>query len=371
MVASEIAEQAGIEINAPGGDNTAFAEDVQICASRSINTGECLEWVTVTRPTPTPPGGNTTPTSPKPTTPKPKPTPTTLPYGERNNDGDAFNNSEDNCDDIPNDDQANFDGDIDGDVCDGDVDGDGLANEDDGCAGTMAPEAVDGSGCAASQRDDDGDGVLGGTEAELASNPANPDTDGDGKTDGAEIYEADGLTVRPVLDVDADGILDHSDSGIDADRDGVSPETGDSDEADACVPNPAAAACDTDRDGLTLVEEKAAGTDPGLADTDGDGVGDGDDKQIRTLRAGESVDGSGVVVTSSASTSSTGSNTTDVEKAPAIAAGGSSSPDGTGTSSGLVAGIIALAALLGAGIYWLLVPLRRRRRDEAIAKATT
>jgi hypothetical protein len=56
-------------------------------------------------------------------------TPTTIPYGNRDNDGDGIINANDNCDDIPNPDQANFDGDADGDVCDSDADGDGYANK--------------------------------------------------------------------------------------------------------------------------------------------------------------------------------------------------------------------------------------------------
>ena len=43
-------------------------------------------------------------------------------------DGDTILNADDNCPEIANEDQADFDGDGIGDVCDDDADGDGILN---------------------------------------------------------------------------------------------------------------------------------------------------------------------------------------------------------------------------------------------------
>jgi hypothetical protein len=56
-------------------------------------------------------------------------TATTIPYGNRDNDGDGINNSNDNCDDLSNPGQENFDSDADGDACDIDMDGDTYPNQ--------------------------------------------------------------------------------------------------------------------------------------------------------------------------------------------------------------------------------------------------
>lgn len=56
-------------------------------------------------------------------------TATTIPYGSRDNDGDGINNNNDNCDDVSNPGQENFDGDADGDACDNDKDNDTVPNQ--------------------------------------------------------------------------------------------------------------------------------------------------------------------------------------------------------------------------------------------------
>jgi len=78
--------------------------------------------------------------------------------------------------------------------------------------------------------DPDGDGLLTAEELALGTDPFNPDTNGDGVTDGAAVR-----------------------SGLNA--------TG----------------LDVDGDGVANAVERAAGTDPLRADTDGDGVADGAD----------------------------------------------------------------------------------------------
>lgn len=72
------------------------------------------------------PGSTPTPSQPNNNQPpiKPSPTTTTIPYSEKHNDNDGINNGSDNCDTIDNPDQLNFDGDLDGDVCDDDDDND-------------------------------------------------------------------------------------------------------------------------------------------------------------------------------------------------------------------------------------------------------
>ncbi len=86
-------------------------------------------------------------------------------------------------------------------------------------------------------------------EYENGLDPLNPDTDGDGVTDGDEIL----LGINPVgSDTDGDGVTDGNEISL-----GTDPFCTDSDE-----------------DGLTDGEEVAAGTDPLLVDTDGDGLSD-------------------------------------------------------------------------------------------------
>ena len=57
-------------------------------------------------------------------------------------DGDTIKDDVDNCPDVPNTDQANFDGDAQGDACDDDDDNDGVGDQDDVCGLTFFPEAV-------------------------------------------------------------------------------------------------------------------------------------------------------------------------------------------------------------------------------------
>lgn len=95
--------------------------------------------------------------------------------------------------------------------------------------------------------------------------PNNPDTDGDGLTDGEEVFEY--LTSPFNPDFDGDGISD----GDEVHKYGTSPN------------NP-----DTDGDGLTDYEEiMTYKTDPLNPDTDGDGFGDGEEVSWGFNPAGE------------------------------------------------------------------------------------
>jgi hypothetical protein len=73
---------------------------------------------------------------------------------DRDTDDDSVSDGPDNCPFVANADQADFDSDSRGDVCDPDPDGDGLSNIE---------------------------------EAEYGTDPNNADTDGDGASDGAEV----------------------------------------------------------------------------------------------------------------------------------------------------------------------------------------
>lgn len=118
--------------------------------------------------------------------------------------------------------------------------------------------------------------------------------------------------------------------------------------ADPCEPDNTVAACDQDDDGLTNAQEKVEGTDPTEADTDGDGVLDGKDRDS-TTPAGADVDSFGVEITIT---------TEAVTTAPS---GDSNNGGGDGGSStGLIVGLTAGGlALLGATAF----ALKRRGTD--------
>ncbi|MFP4598313.1 MAG: OmpA family protein [Persicimonas sp.] len=136
--------------------------------------------------------------------------------------------------------------------------------------------------------DTDGDGLLDGWEIDAyGTDPYMPDTDGDGLEDGEEHQLR--RTTYPCLDPAlADSDFDGVDDGEEIDVHGTDPCDPDSDgdgvydfvELDdgtdptsASSKNP-----DTDGDGLSDVfEDGVSGTDPTLADTDDDGLDDGEE----------------------------------------------------------------------------------------------
>lgn len=108
------------------------------------------------------------------------------------------------------------------------------------------------------ETDVDGDGLLGGEEALLGTDPNNPDTDGDGINDGDEV----GDDVTNPLDEDNDGLIDALESDIlDADNDGVNDQQ-DPANANPCIPDNSVGLCDTDGDGISDGDEEASGSDP-------------------------------------------------------------------------------------------------------------
>ncbi|MFM2161473.1 MAG: hypothetical protein RLZZ383_985, partial [Pseudomonadota bacterium] len=154
---------------------------------------------------------------------------------------------------------ADDDGTIDAlDVCTGtdatgDTDADGICDDSDLCLGDNALGDGDADGICG-LADSDGDGLPDIEEALLGTDPLNPDTDGDGLTDGFEVNETGSDPLNP--DTDGGGIPD-----------GVEFEAG-NDPLDA-------ADDDSDGDGLTDAQEALLGTDPLNPDTDGDGLTDG------------------------------------------------------------------------------------------------
>ncbi len=131
--------------------------------------------------------------------------------------------------------------------------------------------------------DTDGEGLDDGTEVTLLlTNPVNPDTDNDGLRDAAEVntHSTDPLK----RDSDADGLSD----GDEITRyftDPLNPDTdagglNDGDEINNGsdpLNNSADDFPDSDKDGVSDIQEAEYDTDPDNPDTDGDGLSDGDE----------------------------------------------------------------------------------------------
>lgn len=102
--------------------------------------------------------------------------------------------------------------------------------------------------------DYDKDGLSNAKEKRIGTDPNNPDTDGDGLTDGEEVdnYRTDPL----LIDTDSDNLTDF-------------------DEINKHGTN--ARKADSDSDGLNDGDEVARGTDPNNPDTDGDKLLDGEE----------------------------------------------------------------------------------------------
>ncbi len=142
-------------------------------------------------------------------------------------DGDGVSDTQDNCPSVANADQADLDGDGTGDVCDNDIDGDGVANALD--AFPLDPTETtdtdnDGIGNNA-DTDDDNDGLL-DTAEDINANgvvdagetdPLNPDTDGDGYSDGEEVaagsnpLDINSIPASPDGDLNIDGFVNVAD----------------------------------------------------------------------------------------------------------------------------------------------------------------
>ena len=139
-------------------------------------------------------------------------------------DGDGVLDFEDNCIFIPNPDQADADGDGEGDVCE-DADNDGIIDSKDNCINTpnIDQADMDGDGIGDVCDDDrDGDGVLN-------TDDACPDTPGTAETNGCPDSDGDGIINKDdncpdvansdQADSDGDGVGDVCDD--DRDGDGI------------------------------------------------------------------------------------------------------------------------------------------------------
>lgn len=136
--------------------------------------------------------------------------------------------------------------------------------------------------CGSGSRDSDGDGLTDAEEASGSANvafgtrptdPDDPDSDGDGLTDGQEVSGVRNVSfgTEPSdpnrADTDGGGVPDGEEVGR-----GTDPN----DEADDSGPG-GNGVDDPDGDGLTNAEEAEAGTLPLVADSDADGLGDGEE----------------------------------------------------------------------------------------------
>jgi len=138
------------------------------------------------------------------------PSPDTCPDCWEDTDSDGVLNGHDNCDDVPNPDQADSDGDRLGDACDNcamvenkyqlDTDGDGVGDACDNCVDIENPGQLDtdadgvGELCDnciddinPNQLDSDGDGVGNVCDADFGDEDATVDSDGDGVPDADDV----------------------------------------------------------------------------------------------------------------------------------------------------------------------------------------
>ncbi len=214
-------------------------------------------------------------------------------------DADGIPDEFDNCVQIANPEQLNFDGDEFGDVCDPDDDNDAVIDADDNCPRipNQAQGDNDGDGDGdACDGDDDNDFVPDVEDnCPFVTNPGQGDSDGNGIGDACD-NDADADSIKDDVDncpavanidqadLDGDGMGDACDD--DADGDGLNTQREAELGTDALNP-------DTDGDGLTDSDEDGRGTNPLVRDTDEDGIGDGDEvaQGLNPLSADSDEDG--------------------------------------------------------------------------------
>jgi len=173
-------------------------------------------------------------------------------------DDDRIDSSIDNCPEVSNAEQSDYDLDGIGDVCDSDKDGDTIDNIDDGCEmgekdwTSLETIDVDGDGCRdlTEDSDDDGDGVQDGQD--LCTNTADTYTGWNSTNGSGDPTNS--------TDWDGDGCQDDSGEDLDDDNDGIE------DISDTCPYGPngwkSTATTDEDSDGCEDITQ----------DTDGDGL---------------------------------------------------------------------------------------------------
>jgi len=230
------------------------------------------------------------------------------------NDNDGIEDNLDNCPSVFNPDQADFDNDGIGDVCDNDIDGDGVPNNEDpddynpniptndgdsdgvndnldNCPSVFNPDQADfdndglGNVC---DNDDDNDGLPDNEDP----NPYNPDSDNDGVNDNLDNCPLVSNTNQ--LDSDHDGIGDVCDSDVGGDED--NDDDGVNDDVDNCPTTHNSDQADFDNDGLGNVCDEDDDNDgiddrydpnPYDFDSDNDGINDGADNCILVSNANQ------------------------------------------------------------------------------------
>jgi hypothetical protein len=177
----------------------------------------------------------------------------TDPTGDNGGSGDLDGDGLSNVDEFTNDTDPNST----------DTDGDGLLDNWEVVNGLDPLDGGAGSADEGASGDPDGDGLTNIAESAAGTDPLDADTDGDGLSDGDEVNRAAGATDPTDPDSDGDGLSDgwEVDNGYDPLVN--VPGEGGSDDPDA--------------DGLTNLEEASIGTDPANADSDGDGLNDGEE----------------------------------------------------------------------------------------------
>ncbi|MFM7731191.1 MAG: Ig-like domain-containing protein, partial [Flavobacteriales bacterium] len=177
-----------------------------------------------------------------------------------------------------------------------DCDGDGVTNDDERLQESDPLDPCSPNPGAIATLDCDADGLNSSEELANGTNPGNPDTDGDGLNDGDEVANSTNpldpcdpnVNALSTNDCDADG-LDNAgellagtdNTNPDTDGDGYTDGeevTNGSDPLDPCSPDGLTIPTnDCDNDGLTNADESGFGTDPTNPDTDADGINDGDE----------------------------------------------------------------------------------------------